>query len=123
MKLSQKQIRFAQMVVKLLQKAWEIELFPVIKEVQRHPSTQEWYFKKRLTKTMNSKHLDSLAIDIDLFDSQGNLRTSKDDYLPLGLYWESIGGRWGGNWDMDDKIAEKENWEVDFRHFEFYREW
>ena len=123
MRTSQKQIKFAKMVVMLLQKAWEIGLLPVIKEVQRHPVVQEWYLKKGLTKTRFSKHLDALAIDIDLFNMKGDLLTGKDDYLPLGLYWESLGGRWGGNWNMDSNIGEVENWEVDFRHFEFYKEW
>lgn len=42
-----------------------------------------------------SLHMDRLAIDFNLFKN-GKLLMSYDAYLPLGQYWESIGGAWGG---------------------------
>lgn len=43
----------------------------------------------------NSTHGLQLAIDIDLFRN-GRYLANTDDHLPLGLFWESIGGTWGG---------------------------
>ena len=43
----------------------------------------------------NSLHYDRLAIDLNLF-KDGVYLTSTDDYAPLGEYFESIGGTWGG---------------------------
>lgn len=43
----------------------------------------------------NSLHCIRLAIDINLF-KDGKYLTDSADYEPLGAYWESIGGSWGG---------------------------
>jgi len=43
----------------------------------------------------NSLHYIRLAIDLNLFEEGKYLRTVKDHEV-LGLYWESIGGSWGG---------------------------
>lgn len=50
----------------------------------------------------NSKHRSRLAIDLNLFDSRGNYLTETADHEPLGLYWESIGGVWGGRFTKPD---------------------
>lgn len=42
-----------------------------------------------------SLHRKRLAIDLNLF-KDGIWLTKTDDHLPLGEYWESIGGSWGG---------------------------
>lgn len=43
----------------------------------------------------NSLHTQRLAVDFNLFVN-GQYKTRTEDYLPLGEYWESIGGSWGG---------------------------
>ena len=43
----------------------------------------------------NSLHYDRLAIDLNLF-KDGVYLTSTEEYAPLGEYFESIGGTWGG---------------------------
>jgi hypothetical protein len=43
----------------------------------------------------NSLHKLKLAIDIDLFKDGEYLQTT-EAHEPLGLYWESLGGTWGG---------------------------
>ena len=45
----------------------------------------------------NSFHYKRLAIDINLF-KDGVYLTLNEDHEPLGLFWESIGGTWGGRW-------------------------
>jgi len=44
-----------------------------------------------------SLHYSRLAFDLNLFMS-GEYLTKTKDYKSLGLYWESIGGSWGGRW-------------------------
>jgi hypothetical protein len=46
----------------------------------------------------NSFHYSRRAIDLNLF-KDGKYLDSTDDHLPLGLYWEMIGGTWGGRWN------------------------
>jgi hypothetical protein len=46
----------------------------------------------------DSLHYDRLAIDLNLFKN-GNFLFKTEDHLPLGEYWESIGGSWGGRFD------------------------
>ena len=45
-----------------------------------------------------SFHYDRLAIDLNLF-KDGKYLEETESYRPLGEYWESIGGSWGGHWD------------------------
>jgi len=44
-----------------------------------------------------SFHYKKLAIDLNLFKNGKYLRKTSD-HKPLGLFWESIGGSWGGRW-------------------------
>jgi len=43
----------------------------------------------------NSLHYKRLAVDFNLFKDGVYLSKTKD-HEPLGLFWESIGGSWGG---------------------------
>ena len=45
-----------------------------------------------------SLHLKKLAQDMNLF-IDGEYMTSTKAHKPLGLYWESIGGTWGGRFN------------------------
>ena len=45
--------------------------------------------------TTNSLHTQRLAVDFNLYVN-GQYKTDTADYLPLGEYWESLGGTWGG---------------------------
>jgi len=54
--------------------------------------------EKKLRKRMHSRnsfHYKKLAIDINLFKDGKYLRRTVD-HKPLGLFWESLGGTWGG---------------------------
>jgi hypothetical protein len=46
----------------------------------------------------NSLHKQRLAVDFNLFKDGKWLKTT-EDHRPLGEYWESIGGTWGGYFD------------------------
>ncbi len=43
----------------------------------------------------NSLHTQRLAVDFNLFVN-GEYQTKTESYTPLGEYWESLGGCWGG---------------------------
>ncbi len=43
----------------------------------------------------NSLHCQRLAVDFNLFIN-GIYQTDTAAYKPLGEYWESLGGAWGG---------------------------
>ena len=44
-----------------------------------------------------SFHYQRLAIDLNAFKN-GRYLTETIEHEPLGLFWESLGGTWGGRW-------------------------
>lgn len=86
--LRAKQQRFAHMVALLILHAEQLGYRVVLGYCYRCPDC--------LVGHTTSLHKKCLAIDIELFDDQGNYLTSTKDHEPLGIYWESIGGTWGG---------------------------
>jgi hypothetical protein len=48
-----------------------------------------------------SLHCKRLAIDLNLF-KDGKYLTSTDAHLPFGVFWESLGGAWGGRFSKGD---------------------
>ncbi len=50
----------------------------------------------------DSFHYKRLAIDLNLF-KDGRWLSNWEDHKPLGEFWESMGGTWGGRWDMNIK--------------------
>lgn len=60
----------------------------------RSHSYQEILVANGRSKTLNSKHLDRLAVDINLFTKEGKL-APVEDYLPLAEKWETLGGKAG----------------------------
>lgn len=53
----------------------------------------------------HSLHHDSLACDLPMVWPDGRYGTW-EEYRPLGEYWESIGGIWGGRFDLNaDGVA------------------
>lgn len=47
---------------------------------------------------VNSFHYKRLAIDLNLFIN-GEYQESDEAHKPLGEYWESLGGTWGGRFN------------------------
>ena len=45
-----------------------------------------------------SFHYKRLAIDLNLF-KDGVYLSSTESHRPLGEFWKSIGGSWGGDWN------------------------
>lgn len=52
----------------------------------------------------NSLHYIRLAVDLNLF-VKGEYKTDTESYRPLGEYWESIGGTWGGRFGDGNHLS------------------
>jgi hypothetical protein len=52
---------------------------------------------------VNSNHCRRLAVDL-MFFRNGTYQTDPAAYLPLGEYWESLGGAWGGRFPNRDAV-------------------
>ncbi len=86
-RLRQKQSKFAHMTALLILHAEQLGYELTFGEAERPGS-----------KLLHGKRL---AIDLNLFKN-GRWLTKTKQHLPLGLYWESIGGTWGGRFKKPD---------------------
>lgn len=90
MSLREKQSEFARAVPRLIDAAHVLGYEVTLGDAYRDPRAP--YGSK------SSKHRRRLAIDLNLF-KDGVYLTKTEDHRPLGEFWESIGGIWGGNFD------------------------
>lgn len=90
MTLRQKQSKFAKMVPLLILFAYEKGYEVTLGDVWAMPGLLSSHRR-------GSFHYRRLAIDLNLFKNGRYLRSTKS-HEPLGLFWESIGGTWGGRW-------------------------
>ena len=114
MRLSEKQSDFLWMVHDLWSYVKQIDtgkFYLKVTSWTRTPIEQKLLLENGATKTLNSNHLSGLAIDLQWMDS-GQPVNDSPLYLKMGEYWESIGGRWGGRWQMP-------NGDWDVYHFEY----
>lgn len=110
MSLSDIQWMFLQDTVKLINKAKEMDFKITGGELYRTQDQQQIYYDKGKSKTMRSKHLKRLAIDLNFFIKNKNgkrvLTYKKENIQKLGDYWESLNldgkNEWGGNWSFKD---------------------
>ncbi|EJZ0211713.1 M15 family metallopeptidase [Escherichia coli] len=100
MKLSEKQQLFAVMIADLIHWAQEHGYRLTFGEAYRTPE-QAALNAKTGKGIRNSLHTLRLAVDFNLFIN-GECQTDTDAYRPLGEYWESIGGTWGGRFSRAD---------------------
>jgi len=97
MTLREKQSKFAEMIWELLgevrRRGWEVTL----DEFYRPPETAALYAKQG-RGSVKSLHTLKLAADINLFIG-GKYQQSTKAYEPLGVFWEGLGGAWGGRFN------------------------
>ena len=116
--LRERQAVFAEMIAKLIIRANLIEKPVAVLEWYRTEERQRYLVEIGRSKTMQSKHLIGLAVDLvaieDLKD--GVVNWNGENWKPLGLYWEMLGGKWGGRFGDNIATEKIEGW--DSGHFE-----
>ncbi|HCI6750887.1 TPA: M15 family metallopeptidase [Klebsiella quasipneumoniae subsp. quasipneumoniae] len=100
MKLSEKQQLFTQMIAQLIAWAADHGMRLTFGEAYRTPEQAALNARKG-SGIRNSLHTQRLAVDFNLFIN-GVYQTDSAAYLPLGEFWESIGGSWGGRFSKPD---------------------
>ncbi|HGE6896530.1 TPA: M15 family metallopeptidase [Serratia marcescens] len=94
MTLSEKQQLFTALIGQLITWAGDHGYRLTFGEAYRTPE-QAARNAKTGTGIANSLHTQRLAVDFNLFIN-GVYQTQTEAYTPLGEYWESLGGAWGG---------------------------
>ncbi|VVT52968.1 hypothetical protein UYSO10_4477 [Kosakonia radicincitans] len=94
MTLSEKQQLFTVLIANLIHWADRKGYRLTFGEAFRTPEQAALNAKKGSGIT-NSLHTQRLAVDFNLFIN-GVYQTQTEAYRPLGEYWESLGGSWGG---------------------------
>ena len=87
MTLRQKQSRFVEMIGRLIQFTYANGYELTLGDGKCSSGHME-----------NSLHYIGLAQDLNLFQD-GVFMQNTADHLPLGEYWESMGGSWGGRFN------------------------
>ena len=85
-------------VCKLVQFATSIGFQVTAGELWRPPEMQKIYVQTGRSKTMKSKHLDRLAVDLNFFKADKYI-IDYNSLVEVGKLWESLHpkNRWGGN--------------------------
>lgn len=95
MTLSQKQRALPLMIAKLIVYAYEHGYELTFGDAFRDPRVHGALGEKKSYSAASSVHKERLAVDFNLF-KDGAYLTATEDYTALGVYWESLGGAWGG---------------------------
>lgn len=99
--LREKQSRFAMMVPRLIDKAIELGYEVTLGDAFRDPRTHGDIGVFKGYGNPSSCHKLRLAIDLNLFKN-GKFLGSTEDHRPLGEWWKSQGGTWGGDFAQSD---------------------
>jgi hypothetical protein len=90
MTLGEKQRQFTRMIGELIEYAYLEGYELTFGDAYRDPRVEYGHEA--------SLHRKRLAVDFNLF-KDGEYLTKTEDHEPLGEFWESIGGSWGGRFD------------------------
>ena len=90
----EKQNKFAQMVAVLILEAQGMGYQVTLGEAWRSDFEAARLMAAR-KGVRRSLHCERLAIDLNLF-KDGVWLSGTEDHRPLGEWWESVGGAWGG---------------------------
>lgn len=98
MTLREKQVLFATMAAQLIEKAFEMGYEVTLGDAYRDPRVFGQIGERKGYGESRSAHKQRLAIDLNLF-KDGRYLSSTEAHRPLGEWWESIGGSWGGRFN------------------------
>lgn len=103
MKLSDQQKLFAKNTILLFQRIIDMGYSFTYGEAMRSPEQAAIYAKEG-KGIIDSQHCHRLAIDINVFDSDGKYLDKTENYEQLGKFWESLSPThvWGGRFHRAD---------------------
>lgn len=108
MTLSAKQKVFTFNISLLIQQAFKLGFELTFGEVFRTEEQQKIYFNTGRSKTMDSRHLQRLAVDFNIFIG-GVLINDPSKIQPLGEFWITLNtdNVWGGDWNRDHSVLDE----------------
>ena len=115
MTLSDRQKIFTRNIGLLIEHAFEMGFELTLGEVARTVEQQKIYFESGRSKTMDSRHIQRLAVDFNIFLNGTLLFLKTDQYKadleavrPLAEFWESLhpDNVWGGDWNRNNVFDE-----------------
>lgn len=109
MTLGEKQRSFVNLVGQLIEWCYRHGYELTFGETYRTPEQAALNAQKG-SGISNSLHTLRLAVDLDLF-IDGVYQTSTEAYRPMGEFWESLGGSWGGRFSKPDGNHFSLEWE------------
>ena len=98
MGLGDEQRQFTRMVGLLIEWAYRNGYELTFGDAYRDPRLHGAVGEKKGYGAPSSNHKVRLAVDFNLF-RDGKFMTATEDHKPLGEYWESLGGSWGGRFN------------------------
>lgn len=108
MTLGEKQRKFTRMIGKLIEYAYANGYELTFGDAYRDPRVHGDVGVKKSYSSANSLHKSRLAVDFNLFKN-GVFLQSSADHEPLGKFWESIGGAWGGRFNDGNHYSLEHN--------------
>jgi hypothetical protein len=108
MRLLEKQQQFARCVALLIIRANELGYSVTLGDAYRDQRVHGDWGEKQGYGHPKSVHKLRLAVDLNLFDHDGNYVADTLGHEPLGTFWEALGGRhgldlrWGGRFRKPD---------------------
>jgi hypothetical protein len=97
--LLEKQHRFVLMVSDLIKRLAASGYQMTFGDAYRDPRVHGQMGEKRAYGHAKSNHKLRLAVDINLFTTDGMYLQNTADYAEAGAIWEAMGGSWGGRFD------------------------
>ena len=108
MSLGKKQRKFTAMVARLILWAYDSGYELTLGDAYRDPRVFGTTKDRLGYGRRQSNHKVRLAVDLNLF-KDGVYLTKTSDHEPLGIYWESIGGSWGGRFNDGNHYSLEHN--------------
>lgn len=106
--LLQKQFLFTRLLAKLLSHAESLGYQLTLGDGYRDPRVFGIMGEPKGYGKSRSAHKQRLAIDLNLF-KDGKFLSASEDHRPLGEYWESLGGTWGGRFNDGNHYSLEHN--------------
>lgn len=120
--LSEAQRIFTKNIALMIIKSYDEKIELTFGQARRSLEEQRRLRSEGKSLTLNSHHLDALAVDFNFFVYNGDrwiLTYHWGTIKPMGDYWETLNecNRWGGDWNKNDR---KDGW-LDVPHFEMQK--